>query len=231
MNDTHSRADQILGAARAAFAEQGYDATSITDIAGRVGVVEATIYRHFDSKRALLHEVIRGFYEPLTDSAAAGVADIADPRDRVHHLIRRHLRAMTEDRLLCRLVIAEARTLDDYFESEVADLNRRYTALLVDAVNAGIATGRFRVEVPATMVRDVIYGSIEHLAWGVLTGRDTIDVDATADALVALVLDGIAVPADDPDRAPDGLADTIQQLDALTDRLDRSVATLERTTS
>ena len=45
------------------------------------------------------------------------------------------------------------------------------------------------------MVRDVIYGSIEHLAWGVLTGRDVIDVDATAEALVALVLDGIAVPS------------------------------------
>lgn len=231
MNGTHSRADQILDAARAAFAEQGYDATSITDIAGRVGVVDATIYRHFDSKRALLHEVIRGFYEPLIDSAAAGVADIADPRDRVHHLIRRHLRAMTEDRLLCRLVIAEARTLDDYFESEVADLNRRYTALLVDAVSDGIATGRFRADVPVTMVRDVIYGSIEHLAWGVLTGRDTIDVDATAEALVALVLDGIALPTEGPQRAPDLLNEKIAQLDELTDRLDRSVSTLERTAS
>jgi AcrR family transcriptional regulator len=231
VNGTHSRADQILDAARAAFAEQGYDATSITDIAGRVGVVEATIYRHFDSKRALLHEVIRGFYEPLIDSAAAGVADIADPRDRVHHLIRRHLRAMTEDRLLCRLVIAEARTLDDYFESEVADLNRRYTALLVDAVSDGIGTGRFRADVPVTMVRDVIYGSIEHLAWGVLTGRDTIDVDATAEALVALVLDGIALPTEGPERAPDLLNEKIAQLDELTDRLDRSVSTLERTAS
>ena len=119
MNETHPTAEQILGAARAAFAELGYDATSITEIAGRVGVVEATIYRHFPSKRALLHEVIRGFYEPLIASAAAGVAGISDPRDRLRHLVGRHLRAMTEDRLLCRLVIAEARTMDDYFESEV----------------------------------------------------------------------------------------------------------------
>lgn len=231
VNGTHPRADQILEAARGAFAERGYDATSITEIAGRVGVVDATIYRHFDSKRALLHEVIRGFYEPLIDSAAAGVAGIADPRDRVHHLVWRHLRAMTEDRLLCRLVIAEARTLDDYFESEVADLNRRYTSLVIDAVKDGVAAGLFRADVPVTMVRDVLYGSIEHLAWGVLTGRAVIDVDATAEALVALVLDGIAVPPKEAEVDPQALADQVDRLDALTDRLDRSVSALEGATS
>jgi AcrR family transcriptional regulator len=231
VNETHPRAEQILEAARGAFAEHGYDATSITEIAGRVGVVEATIYRHFDSKRSLLHEVIRGFYEPLIESASSGVAGIADPRDRVHHLVWRHLRAMTEDRLLCRLVIAEARTLDDYFESEVADLNRRYTALIVDAVNDGVSAGQFRADVSVTMVRDVIYGSIEHLAWGVLTGRDAIDVDATAEALVALVLDGIAVPREDGASAPNGLAEQVHRLDALADRLDRSAATFDGATS
>ena len=231
MNKTHPRAEQILEAARRAFAEHGYDATSITEIAGRVGVVEATIYRHFESKRALLHEVIRGFYEPLIESAAAGVAGIADPRDRVHHLVWRQLTAMTEDRLLCRLVIAEARTLDDYFESEVADLNRRYTALMVDAVNDGIATGRFRPDVSPAMVRDVMYGSIEHLAWGVLTGRGDIDVDSTAEALVTLVVDGIAVPDQLSGGSGDGLADQVDRLDALATRLDRSASALEEVAS
>jgi AcrR family transcriptional regulator len=228
VNETHPRAEQILEAARRAFAEHGYDATSITEIAGRVGVVEATIYRHFDSKRALLHEVIRGFYEPLIRSAESGVAGIADPRDRIHHLIRRHLRAMTEDRLLCRLVIAEARTLDDYFESEVADLNRRYTALVMDAVDDGVRAGIFRADVPVTMVRDVIYGSIEHLAWGVLTGHHDLDVDTTADDLVALVFDGIVAP-DEVDGTEPGpaLSDQLDRLDRLASRLDDSVSALE----
>lgn len=225
VNETHPTAEQILGAARAAFAELGYDATSITEIAGRVGVVEATIYRHFPSKRALLHEVIRGFYEPLIASAAAGVADIADPRDRLRHLVGRHLRAMTEDRLLCRLVIAEARTMDDYFESEVADLNRRYTTLVVDAVADGVDAGLFRADVPPPMVRDVLYGSIEHLAWGVLTGRHDLDVDRTADALVSLVFDGLVTRPSGPGGR---LEEDLDRLEALTERLDASVSTLSR---
>jgi AcrR family transcriptional regulator len=227
VNDTHTRADQILEAARDAFAEHGYDATSITEIAGRVGVVEATIYRHFDSKRALLHEVIRGFYEPLIESAAAGVAGMADPRERIRHLVRRHLRAMTEDRLLCRLVIAEARTLDDYYESEVADLNRRYTALVIDAVHDGVRSGLFRADVPVTMVRDVVYGSIEHLAWGVLTGRHDLDVDATATALVTLVLDGLTAPVPTGEVGGPDLSTQVNRLDALADRLHASVTLLE----
>ena len=103
MRETHSTADQILDVARERFGEDGYDATSVAEIARRVGVVEGAIYRHFSSKRDLLHQVIRSFYEPLIESAAAGVAAIESPRERVRFLIRRQLEAMAHDPLLCRL--------------------------------------------------------------------------------------------------------------------------------
>jgi AcrR family transcriptional regulator len=55
------------------FAEKGFDATSIRDIAQSVGVADAALYRHFRSKEAIGHELFRRHYRIL----AGKIADIA----------------------------------------------------------------------------------------------------------------------------------------------------------
>ena len=226
MRETHSTAEQILEVARELFGDDGYDATSVAEIARRVGVVEGAIYRHFPSKRDLLHQVIRSFYEPLIESATGGVASIDAPRERVRFLIRRQLEAMAHDPLLCRLIISEARSFDDYYESEVAQLSRRYTSLFVDAYRDGVERGIFRSDVPAELVRDLVYGSIEHLAWSALSGHRSVDLDTTTDQLFAVVCGGIeGAAATDPGRSLDR---DLQKLESVAERLDELSASLQR---
>ena len=59
---------RLLAAALELFSEQGYDATTVTQIARRVGVTEMTFYRHFGSKEAL---VVSDPYDPLIAAAVA----------------------------------------------------------------------------------------------------------------------------------------------------------------
>ena len=205
------------------FADEGYDSVSMAEIARRVGIVEGAIYRHFPSKRDLLHQVIRSFYVPLINSATSGAAAIESPRERMRFLVRRHLQAMTEDTLLCRLVISEARSFDDYYQSEVADLNRQYTALFMTAFHEADEQGQIRSGVSAAVVRDLVYGSVEHLAWGVLTQGRTLDVDATCDQLMDVVGRGIDAPTDDPAGGEAGQ----EAFDDHLDRLDSAVSRLE----
>ncbi len=225
VSETHSTAEQILDVARQLFGDDGYDATSVAEIARRVGVVEGAIYRHFPSKRDLLHQVIRSFYEPLIESAAAGVAAIDSPRERVRFLIRRQLEAMAHDPLLCRLIISEARSFDDYYESEVAQLSRRYTALFVDAFRDGVRQGMFRDDVPPGLVRDLVYGSIEHLAWSALSGHRGIDLDLTTDQLFSVVCGGIERSG--PGERAGSLDRDLQRLEVVAARLDQLSASLE----
>jgi len=190
------RSIEIVDAARTLFAEKGFDGTSISDIAGTVGVADGAIYKHFASKRALLFAVIRSFYEPVIELASATVTGIPDIRGRLRYLIWLQLRAFAEEPDVCRFIIAEARPMHDYYESDVADLNRRWTSLLVEVIRDGQSDGTFRPDVPATMIRDLVYGGIEHIAWGVATGHGEIDVDSVADGLTRLVCKGIeATPA------------------------------------
>ncbi len=221
VSSPHSTAAQILVAARELFAEEGYDATSVAGIARRVGVVEGAIYRHYPSKRDLLHQVIRSFYEPLIESATTGVAAIDSPRERLRYLIRRQLQALIEDPALCRLIISEARSFDDYYESEVADLSRRYTSLLVSAFVDGVDQGVFRDDTPAALVRDLVFGSIEHLGWSALTGHRTVDLDTTTDQLLTVLCDGIEPATAGPNGGSmPGMVVGLRRLESLVDRLE-----------
>lgn len=230
-NSSPTRSEQIVAAARELFAASGYDGTSIAAIARCVGVADGAIYRHFESKRDILHAVIAGFYEPLIASASTAVSGVTDPRDRLRVLVRHNLIAYTEDPAVCRLIIAEARVLDGYFESEVADLGRRYTALAVAALRDGVAAGVFRADIAPAMVRDVLFGAMEHMAWGALTGHGTIDIERTTDTLMSTIVDGISAGSSgaSPDEAPahcqtppfaEQLGDQIDRLETLLSRLE-----------
>jgi hypothetical protein len=65
------------------------------------------------------------------------------------------------------------------------------------------------------MVRDVIYGGIEHLSWTAVIGRRPLDVERAADALTDLILRGVGARDGEPAEA-DGVA----RLEARLDRLE-----------
>ncbi|WP_406632295.1 TetR/AcrR family transcriptional regulator [Amycolatopsis sp. WGS_07] len=62
--DAQRNYDRLVAAARNAFAEQGADA-SLDDIAQRAGVGNATLYRHFPTRQALLEAVFREHIDAL----------------------------------------------------------------------------------------------------------------------------------------------------------------------
>ena len=68
----------ILQAAREAFAEGGYHATSLEEIAERAGVSKALLYEHFDSKRALHAAMLEVHVKELLERIGA-VLETAEP--------------------------------------------------------------------------------------------------------------------------------------------------------
>ena len=70
-DDTRSTSDRILDAAEDLFAEKGYSATSLGDVADRVGIRSPSLYNHFKNKEALyeavLERLLRDFSAPLLE--------------------------------------------------------------------------------------------------------------------------------------------------------------------
>src|SRR5258706_10346350 len=156
------RIDDILAAAREVFSERGYDGTTVSEIAERIGVVEGTVFKYFETKRQLLVKVIESWYEGLVSDSSRDLAGITGTRQRLRFLIWRHLRAIRDDAPLSRLMFSEVRSKEDYYHSPLHEMNRRYTRLLTDVVQEGVTAGEFRSDIPLAMVRDVVYGGVAH---------------------------------------------------------------------
>lgn len=72
---------RILDAARSLFAERGFSACRVSDVAGRAAMSPGNVYWHFDSKEAILRTILAEGFEDL-ETMTAGVADEYGPARR-----------------------------------------------------------------------------------------------------------------------------------------------------
>ena len=187
------RYDAILDAAKGAFADKGFEGTSIADIARIAQISDGLVYRYFRNKRELLYEVLRKFYERILLDLETQVFKHEAFSTRLEALIRRHLEVFVSDTDLCRLFISEVRTASDYEGSSIQELNRLYTSVLIRIVKDAVKTGEVRPDVNPKLLRDVIFGAIEHLAWRHVNGRGQLRVTQTARDLTGMLTTGICV--------------------------------------
>ena len=202
------------------FAEKGYGATAVAEIASLAGVVEGTVYSYFDSKRALLVAVMKVFYEDLIANTESGLRAIHGVENRLRFVIRRHIDTFTSDLGLCRVIIREARPDVALYDEAILDLNRRYTGVALGVLEEGVADGTFRPEIVPSVLRDLLYGGIEHALWRFVFAEGELDAGPLADQLADAMLGGIRTQ-----HTPERVADEPNE-DTVT-RLERAVARLE----
>ncbi len=222
------REAEILGAARAVFSEKGYGATAVAEIAARAGVVEGTVYSYFESKRALLIAVMKGFFEELIAETASGLRAIRGTENQLRFVIRRQLETFTSDLGLCRVIISEARPDVALYDEAILDLNRRYTGLALAVLEEGVENGTLRSDIVPSVIRDLIYGGIEHAVWRFVFTSRKIDVEMLTNQLSGALLDGILTePSSGVARSDPGEntppQETIARLERAVERLEASL--------
>src|SRR6202171_5577177 len=84
------RRRQILAAASELFARNGFDGTSIRDIATASGVLSGSLYYHFPSKEDLLFTVHQESLTAMRQAVETAIAGVADPWQRLEEAIVAH---------------------------------------------------------------------------------------------------------------------------------------------
>ena len=82
--DPDSTRAAILDAALDLFVERGFHGTAVPLVAERAGIAAGTIYRHFESKEALVNALYRGWKERITGDVLRDFPLTATPRDHFH---------------------------------------------------------------------------------------------------------------------------------------------------
>jgi AcrR family transcriptional regulator len=217
------RQAEILDSARQIFSDKGYGAATVAEIAAAAGVVEGTVYSYFESKRALLIAVMKSFFEELIADTESGLRAVRGTENQLRFVIRRHLETFTSDPGLCRVIIREARPDVALYDEVILDLNRRYTGLALSVLEEGVEKGSLRENIVPSVIRDLIYGGIEHAVWRFVFTDGDLEIGMLADQLADAILGGIA-----PDIRVDVATRPIAN-EEIAVRLERAVLRLEST--
>ena len=178
--------------AQALFCEKEYGSALLSEIADRCGVVEGAIYKHFTGKRDLLIHVVERWYQRKLADYDAQLRGVKGTWNRLRFMIWKHLKVIHDEPAMVRLIINELRAGEDYRDTDVYALTRQYTQRTIAIVEEGVASGEFRKDVPVRIMRDMIYGGVEHHTWSFLRGDAQFSPDHTADAITDLVYRALA---------------------------------------
>lgn len=117
------RRGTILNAALEAFAEKGYAATSIAELAQRSGISKAVLYDHFESKREVHAAVLEEQVEELLTRGAKALASPTGEEDRLRAGFDAFFQFVEERPAAARLIFGDAEG-----DPEVAPTHRRVQA-------------------------------------------------------------------------------------------------------
>src|SRR3984957_5980529 len=126
------RAD-VMQTAAELFAQKGFRATTVREIADAAGILSGSLYHHFDSKESIGDEILSSFINDVLGDYRAAVSEAGPPRAVLEQIVRTtsstlsRLRAALDARLTYRLlrdvlwIPSQWRTAGGYTSDQVAD--------------------------------------------------------------------------------------------------------------
>ena len=142
-----ARPSELLDAAVSVFAEKGFTAARLDDIAARAGVSKGTVYLYFDSKEDILRALIKAIPVARVETVAQLAETDAGPADQTLRKVLQLIGASIRDPAMIqfpRLVIGESGNfpwIAETYRQEVISLG---IGILSGVISKGIAQGRFR---------------------------------------------------------------------------------------
>jgi AcrR family transcriptional regulator len=191
---------EIIDAAFDCFAEQGYHATGIADIAARLGIGHGTFYRYFENKRDIVEHVIDDLIGRIVgalsdENAPDAVSTLDDYRVQSARISERLDQILTEDPRVPRMLFLEAPGIDKAMAERVLDFygmaNSLTSAYLAHGVELGYLHPDLDVDNTARTIVSMIVGSV------IAALQDPeLDHHALSAATLRVMYDGISAGRD-----------------------------------
>src|SRR5262249_12885454 len=180
---------EICRTAAQIFRDRGYDATSVSDIARALGMTKAGLYHYFDSKEALLFEIMTYGLERVRDEVVSHVRLIEDPEERLRQIVLRHARIAMNGRGAIAHLGDEIRALPPTARKQIEEKMRLYFDLIRDTLIQLKTAGHLR-DVDPTVAAFSLLGMILWLPrWFRQDGR--LSQERVANDVADLALGGL----------------------------------------
>jgi AcrR family transcriptional regulator len=186
------RRARILNSAAALFARKGVSATTVREIAEEVGILSGSLYHHFDSKEAIVDEVVSSYLEDLRGRYKQVLAGESDARTRLHDMIAASLEVVESHPHATEIYQNDVNYLSQFERfAYLKNAGKEVQASWLEVINAGIAQGVFRTDLDPKilyrLMRDAVWLSVR---WFKPT-RD-YPISRLAEDCTSLFIEGLA---------------------------------------
>ena len=143
--------EEILASATKLFAERGYRAVTIDDIAANLGYTKSVVYYYFKSKNEILWQIISRIFDGFLQKILAITEQNLPPNEALPKMIRQHALSVMGNPQWTSIFNKEEPELDPTQRRQVRRMKRDYDALFETVYEAGVAGGMFR-NIPSHVV-------------------------------------------------------------------------------
>jgi AcrR family transcriptional regulator len=179
--EAEARRQAILHAALAVFAEYGFEAARLDEVAARAGVAKGTLYLYFAHKEALFEELVRGAVAPVIDRIGALALNPAIPAATVLEAFFgafEHEVLGTQRKLLLRLIIAEGPRFPAIAKFYHREVVTRGLGLMRALAERAAASGEFTSDAAARFPQLIVAPLLLSVIWdGLFAKIDPLDVN------------------------------------------------------
>ncbi|MGV9719385.1 TetR/AcrR family transcriptional regulator [Nocardia beijingensis] len=187
---------EIIDTAFVCFAEKGYHATAIADIAGELGIGHGTFYRYFSNKRDIIDHVIDDLAARIiaalgTENAPDAAASLDEYRAQIDRIGVALTEILLADRRVAQLLLFHATGIDDELTQRLYGLLDTADALTAGYLDHGVEQGYLRADLDtlntARAVTGMLIGGIVYS----LREPDEAAIAGLNQAIRRLLVDGV----------------------------------------
>ncbi|MCU1477803.1 MAG: TetR/AcrR family transcriptional regulator [Subtercola sp.] len=184
--ERRNRDKDVISSATSVMSERGYSATSIQEIADRVGVLKGSLYHYFSSKEELLFRILSESHresEKITqDVAALGL----EPLEELSEFLRRECIWFLTNVNRANIYFTESGHLTGDRLKQIQRSGREFTQHLQDLISAAQEKGQISIDLDPVLLTRYVLGSVNNVrAWPTRSGP-SFSKEEMADAFVRL---------------------------------------------
>ncbi|RRO17570.1 TetR/AcrR family transcriptional regulator [Saccharopolyspora rhizosphaerae] len=189
-NGSERRAE-LLAIAGELFATRGFLATTVRDIAEAAGILSGSLYHHFDSKEAMVDEILREFLDDQRQANAKIIEEAPDPRTALTELIKRSYAALRKHPAAIAIFQNEANYLAqferfDYLPGVADEFEKTWLRVLQEGQKTGVFREDLNLKLTYRFIRDTVWTTVH---WYNPNGK--LSIKSIADQYINILCDGI----------------------------------------
>ena len=182
----------VLATSARLFREQGFDRTTVKQIAEACGMYPGSLHYRYASKESLLVDLMRFAIDKVSHEVLQATAEVSDPIEKMRRAINAHLKLLVSGSDEVYVLLFEWRSLHTKEREEMIALRDRYETLWDSMLKHLVSEGVIRSDIDINLLRLIGLGAINWVAtWFKKSGPYSLE--DVGNFLWQLILDAVVV--------------------------------------